>query len=427
MNSRQRLQHGARCWSSVVLSVAVLGVSTEGCRGTDSRSVEETTRATDMTDMPNMPNMPGMAETDSSDTGSVALTAAQVAQGRIKWAVVTSGSSGGAVEIPGQLVPDEDRTARLAAPAEARVLRVHVSPGDRVARGGRLVTLQSQDASTAVADVAKGQADVASRRAAAVYAKAARDRAERLLALKAIPRQEYERAVADDELARAALAQAEAELRRARAGAEQLGVDLQSGFMVLRSPIAGFVTTREVVPGAVVSAGTPLVTVTDPVSLWLTAALPEQLAGGVNVGSALRFTVAPYPVDTFHARVQSVSAAFDPVTRSLPIRGVVSNSEGRLRPEMFAKVWVQGASRESSVTVPDAAVQRLDGKTVVFVAHPDGSGGGHFEAREVSVASSGGGRAAIVRGVVAGEMVVVQGAYAVKAEIVKAKMPEMEM
>jgi cobalt-zinc-cadmium efflux system membrane fusion protein len=377
--------------------------------------------------MADMPNMPGMGESDSADAGSVALTAAQVAQGRIKWVAAINGSSAGTVEVPGQLVPDDDRTARLAAPAEARVLRVHVSPGDRVSRGARLVTLQSQEASTAVADVAKAQADVTSRRAAAAYAKAARDRGERLLALKAIPRQDYERAVADDELARAALSQAEAELRRARAGAEQLGVDVQSGFMVLRAPITGFVTTREVAPGAVVSAGTPLVTVTDPASLWLTAALPEQLAGGVRVGSALRFTVVPYPADTFHARVQSVSAAFDPVTRSLPIRGVVSNTEGRLRPEMFAKVWVDAGSRAGSITVPDSAVQRVDGRTVVFVAHPDGKGGGHFEAREVAVASTGAGVAAIIRGIVAGEMVVVQGAYAVKAELVKARMPEMEM
>jgi cobalt-zinc-cadmium efflux system membrane fusion protein len=411
---------------SVVMRSALLVVAVHGCQRADSPRDQDTTQTEGMADMPGMPGM-GDSAGGAPDDGSVALTAAQIANGRIKWIVPTEGLSGGVVEVPGQLVANDDRTARLAAPAEARVLAVHVSPGERVARGARLVTLQSQDASMALADVAKAQAEVTSRRAGAAYAKAARDRAERLLALKAISRQEYERAVADDELARAALTQAEAELRRARAGAEQLGVDLESGSMTLRSPIAGVVTTREVAPGAVVSAGTPVVTVTDPASLWLTVALPEQFAGSVRIGSALRFTVAPYPADTLVARVQSVSAAFDPVTRSLPVRGTVSNTQGRLRPEMFAKVWLIGASRQTSITVPDSAVQRVDGKPVVFVAHPDGKGGAHFEKREVEVASSVGGRAAITRGVSQGEAVVVQGAYAVKAELQKRTMPEMEM
>jgi cobalt-zinc-cadmium efflux system membrane fusion protein len=385
------------------------------------------------TSMANMPGMPGMAnKSDSSSAGaesnSITFTSAQIAHGRIAWAVPTSSTMSGTVEVPGQLVVNEDRTSRLAAPAQARVLAVHVSPGDRVSRGDRLVTLQSQDASMAQADVAKAQAEVSSRRAAAAYAKTARDRAERLLSLKAIPRQDYERAIADDELARAALSQAEAELTRARAGAEQLGVDLQTGAMILRSPIGGVVITRDAVPGAVVGAGTTLVTVTDPTTLWLTVALPEQLVGAIRVGSSLRFTVAAFPNDTFTARVQSVSASFDPATRSLPVRGIVSNVGGRrLRPEMFAKVWVVGGARQSAIIVPDSAIQRVDGKPVVFVAHPDGKGGARFEKRIVQIGASAGGSSTVTAGLSAGEAIVVRGAYAVKAELAKGKMPKMEM
>lgn len=394
-----------------------------GACGGDARSAKtDSARDTSMAGMPGMTPPGGAAESNS-----VTFTPAQIAQGRIAWTVPALTSVTGTVEVPGQLVVNEDRTARLAAPAQARALAVHVSPGDRVARGARLVTLQSQDASMALADVAKAQAEVSSRRAGATYAKAARDRAERLLALKAIPRQEYERAIADDELARAALSQADAELTRARAGAEQLGVDLASGSMVLRSPIDGVVTTRDVVPGAVVGAGAQLVTVTDPSTLWLAIALPEAFASGVRVGSALRFTVAPYPADTFTARVQSVSASFDPSTRSLPARGVVVNTRGRLRPEMYARVWAHGTTSSSMLTVPDSAIQRLEGKSVVFVAYMDGKGGARFEKREVRVGGTAGGRTSILSGLVQGEPVVVAGAFGVKAEFAKAKMPAMEM
>ena len=418
---------------SLFLICSVVVFVSQGCSGDSKPATKDTAGDSSMADMPEMEGMAGVtrkADTGraaAADSNSVTLSPAQVANGGIRWAVPPTTAVSTAVEVPGQLVANEDRTARLAAPAQARVLAVHVSPGDRVSRGTRLVTLQSQEASMAHADVAKAQAEVSSRRAAVAYAKAARDRAERLLALKAIPRQDYERAIADDELARAALAQAEAELTRARSGAEQLGVDPQTGAMTLRSPIAGVVTTRDAAPGAVVSAGGQLVTVTDAATLWLAVALPEAFASGVGIGSTLRFTVAPYPTDTLTARVQSVSATFDPATRSLPVRGVVQNTSGRLRPEMYARVWVRGAARSGVLAVPDSAIQRLDGKSVVFVAYPDGKGGARFVRREVELGRGSQGLTPVLRGLSTNETVVVSGAYAVKAQFAKARMPAMEM
>jgi len=373
-----------------------------------------------------MATMPGTADT-AAPPSSVTLTAAQIAHGGIKWAAATQTLVAGSVEVPGQLVANEDRTARLAAPTQARVLAVHVSPGQKVSAGSGLVTLQSTEASMAQADLAKAQAELASRRAAAAYAKSARDRAERLLVLKAVPRQDYERAIADDELARAGVNQAVAELQRTRSNASQLGIDVRAGTMTLRSPISGVVTTRDAVPGAVVTAGAPLVTVTDPNALWLTAALPEAFASGVQVGSPLRFTVPAFPGQAFSARVQSVSASFDPATRSLPVRGLVVNTQGRLRPEMFARVWIESGARQSLVTVPEAAVQRMDGNDVVFIAHRATGGGARFETREVRIGGTSEGRTAILSGLTPGEAVVVEGAYAVKAELAKGKMPKMEM
>jgi cobalt-zinc-cadmium efflux system membrane fusion protein len=411
---------------TALLSVIVAASTLAACgRDADDKMAKGSTIGTSSM-ASDMPGVSGVADSASASS-SVTFTAAQIAHGRVKWMIPGQTSIAGAVEVPGQLVANEDRTVRLAAPAQARVLGVHVSPGQRVAAGARLVTLQSQEASMAQADFSKARAELASRRAAASYARAARDRAERLLALKAIPRQDYERAVADDELAQSGVTQAEAELQRARSNAAQLGIDLADGSMTLRSPITGVVTTRDAVPGAVVSAGSQLVTVTDPSTLWLAVALPEAFASGVRNGSTLRFAVAPYPADTFTARVQSVSATFDPATRSLPVRGVVANTRGRLRPEMFARVWVQNANRSSVITVPDSAIQRLDGKAVVFVAHPDGKGGARFERRDVELGRGSGGLTPVLRGVSENNLVVVSGAYAVKAQFAKAKMPAMEM
>src|SRR5215211_6249553 len=167
------ITHGALARRALVEILATTALIT-AC-GRDAGKKEEDTSASAA-----MPGMPGMR--DSADPSSfVTFTAAQIAHGRVAWAVPAQTTMSGTVEVPGQLVPNEDRTARLAASAQARVLAVHVSPGERVARGGRLVTLQSQEGSMAQADAAKANAELSSRRAAAAYAKAAKDRAERLL------------------------------------------------------------------------------------------------------------------------------------------------------------------------------------------------------------------------------------------------------
>lgn len=388
----------------------------------------DTAKSDDMAGM----DMEGKTDTASAGAGNLAsevrLTAEQIRHGGIAWQAVTMGTAAASATVPGQVVPNEDRTARLDAPAGGRVVAVRVRPGDRVAAGHLLVTMQSPEAGAAQSDLAKARADVASRSAEAAYAKSARDRAERLLGLKAIPRQEYERAIADDELARNALAQAEAELTRARTSATQLGAAASaSGEIALRSPIAGVVLVRSAVPGTVIEAGAPLVVVTDPQRLWLTVDAPEALAGAFRVGGALRFSVPAFPGDTFVARIDAVAAGLDPATRTLLVRATVDNRRGQLKPAMIATVTAEGARAVAAAMLPDESVQLLNGKTVVFVVRPDSAGAARFAWRDVEVASRTAGRVAITRGLSAGDVVVTAGAFAVKAEFQKASSPKMEM
>jgi membrane fusion protein, heavy metal efflux system len=379
--------------------------------------------------MAGMSMSPRAAPDSAAAAGTqVTLTAGQIRHGRVAWQPVTMGSAAAVVTVPGQLVPNEDRTARLGSPAAGRVIAVRSRPGDRVARGQVLVTLQSPEAGGAQSDYAKAQAELTSQRAQATYAKSARARAERLLALKAIPRQDYERAVADDELAQSAVAQAEAELKRARSSAEQLGaIGSANGEIELQTPLAGVVLARTAVPGTVVEAGAPLVVVTDPATLWLTINAPESLAGAFRIGAAMNFRVPAYSQELFTARVDAVGAGLDPGTRTLPVRATVDNRSGRLKPEMLATVMAAGGPQVAAAIVPDAAVQMLKGKTVVFVARPGPNGSATFTRRDVEVGSRTDGRAAILNGLAAGDVVVTTGAFAVKAEFEKGSMPKMEM
>ena len=388
-------------------------------------------------------NMPGMnmsgdsaarvGATTAHVDSEIVFTAAQLKSGRVHWEAASIGNAQSASVVPGQVVPNEDRTARMGSPAGGRVLSVTVSPGERVRRNQPVVTLASPAAGMAQSDLAKATAAESSARAQAAYAASARARAERLLALKAIARQDYERAIADDAQAQSNLTQATAELARARSTASQLGsTESTSGEITVRSPISGVVLMRTASPGAVVDAGAPLVVITDPSSLWLTIDAPESLVGSLRRGAMLHFSVPAFPGESFGARIDAVAAGLDPHTRTLAVRATVANgaadeTRGRLRPEMLAAVSIAAGETHPAIVLPDDAVQLLNGRSVVFLASPLADGGAKFVARAVETGARVAGKVAVTRGLVAGDVVVVAGAFRVKSQLQKGSMKEMDM
>jgi len=196
--------------------------------------------------------------------------------------------------------------------------------------------------------------------------------------------------------------------------------------MVIRAPLTGVVFGRDAVPGAVVEAGAPLGSVSNPSTLWLDIAATDRAASGLKVGGRVRFAVPAFPADTFSARLVSVGGALDPETRTVPVRALVQNTGNRLRAQMFTTVWLEGIEGGSatSIAVPESAVMLLDERPVVFVAHPGADGTARFERRDVETGGAVGGLVRILRGVTAGELVVTEGAFALKSEFSSSKMPE---
>jgi cobalt-zinc-cadmium efflux system membrane fusion protein len=358
---------------------------------------------------------------EASDT--VRFTAAQIEHGGVRWSEVKAESMIPTFELTGQLMPDEDHTARLASPVEGRIMSVAVRIGDRVQRGQTLALLQSTAGSAARADLVKAEAELASKRAGLTYARSARERAERLLAAKAGAKQDVDRARADEELAVSSFTAAEAELTRAKAAAEHLGISADSDEVHLRSPLQGVVIGRDAIPGAVVSPGGALVTVTDVSRLWLEVAAPDSAAETLRPGGRVRFSVSALGKEVFEASIESVGGSLDPQTRMLPVRGVVDNRAGRLRPNMFATVLLESGAETQAFGVPDTAVVLVDEKPVVFVATPEPGGGARFERRPVQLGRKDGARTLVTGSVRAGENVVVEGAFAIKSQFERAKMP----
>jgi cobalt-zinc-cadmium efflux system membrane fusion protein len=298
---------------------------------------------------------------------------------------------------------------------------VHV--GDRVAHGQLLVTLVSDQATAARAEYLKSVAKGNAEQIAAEYARSARERAERLLELKAVSRQEVDRARVEQQAAESAKVQADADVERTRATLEQLGIDPETATVGLRSPLAGVVLSRDIVQGSIVEPGAVLVTVTDPRTLWLEINATERLAPLLRPNRRIQFSVAELAPATFEAAVTHVAEALDPATRTVDVHAVVRNAAGTLRPAMFATVQLSLNEARTGVAVPDGAIQRLDERPVVFVAHPDDRGGARFERRDVEVGAQDGELVQVVRGLNAGDVVVVDGAFAVKSAFARFQVP----
>ena len=90
---------------------------------------------------------------------------------------------------------------------------------------------------------------------------------------------------------------------------------------------------------------------------------------------------------------------------------------------MFATVTVPVGQSRTGIVVPESAIQLLEERRVVFVARANANGGARFARRDVQVGPSADGQVQILTGLMAGDQVVTDGAFAVKSEFARGKIP----
>lgn len=317
-------------------------------------------------------------------------------------------AAGERVSVLAELVVNQDAYAEVASPSTARVTRVLVRAGDEVKANQPLVELSSGDMSKARAEVQAADARLA-------LARKQLERKESLLAERLIP----EREVAD---ARAAVTEAEASRTVAAGGMSPFAGAQGGNGLVLRAPVAGTVIDRDVVIGQLADPSKTLFRIGDLSKLWLVAHVFERDAVRVRVGTTGTASFAALPGKTVEGTIGWIGREVETASRTVPVRLEVPNPDGVLRPGMSASVSlpigeVGGQSGGQIVAVPIAAVQRVDDKWVVFVPR----GPGEFEAKPIGRGRDLGGEVEVLGGLTAGEVVVVDGAFLLKAELVKAR------
>jgi cobalt-zinc-cadmium efflux system membrane fusion protein len=300
----------------------------------------------------------------------------------------------------------EDRTARVFAPVAGRIVTLEAGAGDTVAAGSPLAVIDAPDFGQAIADLRKARADASLKQKALA-------RAHILFAGEALARRDLEAAEAD---ARAAEAEADrASLRLATLAPP--GTRVEGERLVLRAPLAGTVVDRQANPGTEVrtDAAAPLFVISDLRALWLNIDLPEKAAAVAQAGTKVNFSVEAYPGVDFSARIERVGAMVDPTTRRIPVRAMVDNADGRLKPEMFARATISEAKAEPAIRVPVGALLTDGLTTRLFVQ----VGPREFERRRVGIARQDAEFAYLTpeSGVRAGDRIVVRGALLLASEM----------
>lgn len=251
--------------------------------------------------------------------------------------------------ISGALAPR--RQATLRAELGGLVTETRVDPGQAVAAGAVLVTLDD----SAIRDAAlSARAGVRTAREALVVATRNAERAEKLTQAGAM-------AERDLESARWQVTNAEGTLSDAEARAALAEKQLEK--TVLRAPFAGVVSERPANPGDVVQMGTALVTLVDPASLRLEATVPAEALEALRVGTVVDFRVTGLE-HTFAGKIERINPTVDPATRQVRLLVTLPNHEGRLVAGLFAQGRVATARREVLAIPMGALDQRGPTPTV---------------------------------------------------------------
>jgi membrane fusion protein, copper/silver efflux system len=178
------------------------------------------------------------------------------------------------------------------------------------------------------------------------------------------------------------------------------------------APFDGYVMELGVRQGAAVAPGTVLFQLAALDSVWINSEVPETQAAWIKTGDAAAAEVPALPGDHFAGRIDYLYPELMPTTRTLKVRVVAKNLEGRLRPGMFATVHLRGSTPDQMLTVPTEAVIKTGTRSVVIVAD-DGS---HFRPALVRVGAEHGGRSEILEGLAAGQKVVASGQFLIDSE-----------
>lgn len=326
------------------------------------------------------------AETASEDASAKVTTIA------VRTVSLSPSTFDDRIEATGSLAADNDAT--LSARASGTL--EYLAPLGTAVKKGQVVA--RIDPALPVTGVRQAEAARSAASAQIALARQTHDRQKPLYDQGVISALEFQQIQAQFASAKADLARSEAALSQAREALANTR---------LVAPFAGVVDAHLVDRGEQVAPGSPVLRVLDARKLSVKAGLPERYAADIALGAEVDVALPSYGLGTRRGRVRFVATAIDARSRTFDVEVTLDNQDGRLKPEMVAKIVVTRARLKDVLVVPQDAVLRDEEGLHVFVV--DGQeGAAKAERYAVEVAGRAGGNV-VVKGLSAGHEVVVLG------------------
>lgn len=339
------------------------------------------------------------SEKAETPEGIILIDEKQIEASSIEIEAVQLGAASELV-FPAIVASSPNAVARIDARASGVVRSVNKTLGDYVKRGETIARIESADAAGLASQVAAARARV--NELSAYY-----NRERRLFEAKVTARQDLEAAQANLQVARS-------ELSRAQAAAGAAGISGDGRSLAVTSPISGQITSAPVMLGSYVSAGDELFQIVNGNGLQVQVALPAADAVRIKQGDEASLELGGG--GQIGGRVRSVTPALDPESRSATAIITLAGAVPGLQPGAFlqARIRPSGETNAEAISVPEAAVQTIEGREVVFVRTPNG-----FQATPVVTGSRSGGRLLIESGLKEGQKIATVNAFLLKAELGK--------
>ncbi len=271
--------------------------------------------------------------------------------------------------------------ARVLAPVGFEVggalMSLSVDAGDLVSLGQDLAALHQaeqkarlarSDAAVAANAANQAKAEAAVVRATAVLAQRefANRRQIELTRQEAASIQRAEEAQRDEDVARADVAVAEAELAVVRAQGQDAAAALQLEQTLLdhhrlTAPFDGLVVARLAETGAVVRAGDPIFTLIDPDTIWIQAYIDEERAGQLALGQPGTIRLRSQPAGEFNGIIARIGVESDRVNEERRVWLTCTDCPTQMFLGEQAEVRILTGTRDTALMVPEVAISGFDG------------------------------------------------------------------
>lgn len=176
-------------------------------------------------------------------------------------------------------------------------------------------------------------------------------RAKLLFEKEAISSEEYDIATADYKTA-----QAQTQL-----------INAQIAKTSIRAPFSGTIGLRSISPGTYVTPDILIARLVNSSKVKITFSIPEKYASQVKVNTTVNFTI-PGMKEKFTAKIYALEPAVEEATRTLRIRALADNAQGKFIPGTFANVELPLEKIDDAYIVPTEAIVPVQGGKKVFVS-----------------------------------------------------------